>query len=449
MTKLVVLLIMALVANIATAVDGDFTTILEKTNLVPWYPLDLANDYDHENYFKFGKDAPGGQRNTLKTLEYWNEGEYPPAMMTAQLAEQVRRGRIQELGVKSHETLNLQDGDDSNWIILTDLEPDDRIALMMLSQLLSKKKVLAVGVNLLNAGRKAAEAKQLLQQIGWGDVTVVQGNGGAAKTYPDFASNRAALSFAHESIDQHEGWSSLRLQRFITTALQQATTSEKKINVLVLSPCTDLANAFLSFGSEMRRRVQKSLNHVVLTGGWVTPPGTNELRTTYNWNIDPISAKEVLDFVPHAKVFSSHIIKPTFQGGSINASNSPRLISVISESQHPAFKEFRQAGRRWDQHLIEKIPPLAGVVGPYVGKQFTPADVLAALYIVDPTIVTSTDSSEIRLDLHDVNDKGARARLTTGSKHSIVSGIDVDKFKSLMLGGAISLHQKACDAALR
>jgi hypothetical protein len=63
-------------------------------------------------------------------------------------------------------------------IILTDMEPDDRIALAMVaSQPELAKRLLFVGTTLLNTNLKAALVRRQLEQTGLGHVKVFAGTG--------------------------------------------------------------------------------------------------------------------------------------------------------------------------------------------------------------------------------------------------------------------------------
>lgn len=462
----------------------EINEIEQKTNIRSQTITDTTLDWYGEEAWTYG----GLSRDLLTR----SQGRYSPlenTMHTKWLLEQVRRGRITDLGlytpsykhkpsaagIKAMQLdqsaldiakINLAEGDNANWIILTDLEPDDRMALTLLSQKFPKKNVLAIGANLLHSGRKAELARHLMRQLGWSDVPVVQGNGGEASSYPEFASNAAAKTYQNEGksiltgLEQVDvranGSVSVDLQLFIGKAMQQARKEKKKLNFLVLSPATDLANAIMSSTNYNATNIE-TINRVVMVGGWVevaNADGNKELRSTYNWNMDPISARTVLDNVPNVTVISSHLIKPVFGGGSLNSKNAEGLIDAMTKSKHAAMRDFHTAGKSWDTHLIEKIPPLANVIGPFAGNQFTPADVLAAAYVIDSSIVTSAQSNvRISFDVDNLNEKGGLIQLADAKQgfatQSIVEGVDKDKFLKLLESTLRGLDSSSCEAVLR
>lgn len=464
----------------------EISAISARTNLRSYPIIDTTLDWYGEDAWSFGGVGMNMDLITRSDVRYSSNENY---LRTKWLLRQVLLGRIADLGFYSpyytHRPsqsaaqamrlssgpsditkMQLQDGDNANWIILTDLEPDDRMALMLLAQNLPRKNVLAVGANLLHSGRKAELARRLLRQIGWDDVPVLQGNGGEASSYPEFASNAAAKTYqnegngiltALEKVDVRASkGTSIDLQLFIVKAMQQAYAQDKKLNILVLSPATDFANAVLSSTNYSERNLQ-AVNRVVMVGGWVevqNANGAKELRSTYNWNMDPISARVALDKMPNMTIISSHLIKPVFGGGSLNASNAPGLIEAMTKSRHSAMRDFHTAGGSWDHHLIEKIPPLANVIGPYAGNQFTPADVLAAAYVIDPSIVTSVQANtRITLDVDNADAKGALVKLEAPKvgfpTQSIVQGVDKEKFLRLLESSMKNLDSSSCELRLR
>ena len=400
-------LVVLLQFSVPGRASTDFAAIERLTNLKPRAILDFSSDYAGDDGWSFGKF---GHNLDLLTLGA-SSGTFP-GLTTAGLADHARRGRVRNLGPLHAWTarpelppFELGSDPDQNWIVLTDLEPDDRLALIVLSRTLPRSKILAVGANLLNAPAKALRTRTLLDQLGWDTVPVLTGNGGAAADYPDLASNAAARSFEHH--DAVGALSSDQTQAFIQDALSRAEREGKRLNFLVLSPGTDLANAILSQGQ--RDSALEVIRRVVMVGGWVEVPNPAgpELRSTYNTNMDPWSTRLIFEHL-NVELVSSHLIKPTFGGGSVNAVNAPGVVEAVAQSLHPAVADLRDAGLRWDRHLIATIPALAAVVGPHAGRQFTPADVVAAALVTDPELSTRVEEVGLTLDVHERTDRGFR-----------------------------------------
>jgi len=328
-------------------------------------------------------------------------------------------------------------------IVITDMEPDDRIALILLAGLFPET-ISLVGTTGLHAGRKAALARQLMDQLGLPGVPVVQGSGGISADYTDITSSRAALSYRGEgvgllpeaelkSLSRDVPRSSDDLQNRIRDLLRSANDVE----VVLLAPATDL---LLALGSDPV--LTTSLKHVHVMGGWSesTGPG-NEIvrRTSYNWNMDPQAAARLVQIeeVPMT-VYSSHIIQQDFSGGSINRDDFPEIIGLLEEkaSQNQWAESFFVASRSWDAHVMKQIPYLIPVIGEHAGQQFTPADPVVALGINDTELVTRLRAVEIRIDLEDLNPaKGYKVSVkeNSASKIRLVEAIDTLNFNQQAL----------------
>ena len=112
-----------------------------------------------------------------------------------------------------------------NLMVIVDMEPDDRVALMLLATEFPAEMGF-VGTTGMHAGRKAALAEKFLQQMGLAAVPVIQGSGGEATSYPEIASSRAAREYQSEgrgllpeadlaAINRHIPRSSRKLSREI------------------------------------------------------------------------------------------------------------------------------------------------------------------------------------------------------------------------------------------
>ena len=82
-------------------------------------------------------------------------------------------------------------------LVITDMEPDDRIALLLLAAEFPTE-ILYAGTTGLHAGRKQALAARFLDRIGLAGTAVIQGTGGESASYPEIASTRAAREYQSE-----------------------------------------------------------------------------------------------------------------------------------------------------------------------------------------------------------------------------------------------------------
>lgn len=297
-------------------------------------------------------------------------------------------------------------GGSRNLVVITDLEPDDRIAIHLLRALFEPEDFRFFGTTVMHAGRKAALVRRLLDQLGFESVPVFQGTGGTGADYPDIASSRAARLYAREgkSLLSDEALAAIsaappssgELKKAIARLLRQS----KDVEFVMLAPPVDLM-AVLAESPELAA----SIRHIHVMGGWAevkTPSGT-ALFTTYNWNMGPApSAAFVrLSRIPMT-LYSSHMIKPSFNGGSINATTSPRLMQTLDQlkAKLPSLVDQEVAGTSWDSHLVEQIPPLANVIGCCIGRQFTPADPIVVVGMAEPKLITQSRRMELSIDLN-------------------------------------------------
>lgn len=402
--------------------------IEQKTNLRARWIVDTTCDSFGDQAWSFGAES---SQHHLITRDFPG---VPRSFRSSWVFEQARSGRIQNLGYHAHWNPRprfappvLAGDPDANWIVITDLEPDDRLALTVLSQRLPREKVLAVGVTVLDARAKAAGARELLDSLGWPDVPVLVGNGGPPSSYPNLPSNLAARTFPRVGRQRSRG--SGDLQAFITESLESAAREKKRVNLLVLAPVTDVTNALLS--ANKYHRVQRVLNRVIVVGGWAEDGG--ERRSTYNWNMDPISANWLLNNI-NLTLVSSHLVKPAFgDGGSISAKTSPEIAARLNLSLHPALADFRVHAEAWDRHLVHQIPALREIIGPYAGRQFTPADVVAAALVTDPAIATRTqDNVHVHLDPDQKDQRGSLITLSANAGEfggaSVVAELNRERF---------------------
>uniref|UniRef100_A0A914H846 Inosine/uridine-preferring nucleoside hydrolase domain-containing protein n=1 Tax=Globodera rostochiensis TaxID=31243 RepID=A0A914H846_GLORO len=245
-----------------------------------------------------------------------------------------------------------------NLVIITDMEPDDRIALAMVAASELAQRVLAIGTTVLNAERKAALARHALQETALAGVAVYAGTGGTANDYPEMKSTKAAREYGDQ-----EG----------KDILEQDVLDNALLN-------RDDGNSELA----------RAIGHVHLMGGWNEIKGRTRsstiLRSSYNVNMDGRASAQLLKMASEGDVqvtlYSSHVIAKHGLG-SINGKRFPRLIEMIKESQAPCIQAFRTAGLHWDLNL------------------FTPADPLTVLGLLTPELIKATESVQVEVIIPD------------------------------------------------
>lgn len=328
--------------------------------------------------------------------------------------------------------------DSRNLIVITDMEPDDRISLILLASL-GPESISLVGTTGLHAGRKAALARQLMDQLGMPDVPVVQGSGGLPASYPAIASSRAALSYQGEgegvmsearleSLAQDVPRSSDDLQNRIRSLLRSAGDVE----IVLLAPATDLVLALESDPALATR-----IKHIHMMGGWsesISPEDKSERWTSYNWNMDPQAAARLVRMqdIPMT-LYSTHLIKRDFAGGSINKDDFPEIIELLEEtaSQNQWAESFFVAARSWDANVLKQIPYLIPIIGDRAGQQFTPADPVVVLGLSNADFVTRVKAVDISIDLEDIDpNQGYKVLVNEISNSNIksIEAIDIAAF---------------------
>ena len=325
------------------------------------------------------------------------------------------------------------------------MEPDDRIALILLASL-DPDSISLVGATGLHAGRKAALARQLMDQLGLPDVPVVQGSGGLPESYPDIASNLAALSYQGEgegllsetqlkSLSRDVPRSSDDLQNQIRHLLQ----SESNVEIILLAPATDLVLALESDPALMAK-----VKRIHVMGGWtetVDVQNTPERWTSFNWNMDPQAAARLVQMrdIPMT-LYSSHMLQRDFAGGSINRDNFPEIIEFLEEEarQSQWAKSFFVASRSWDENVMKQIPYLVPIIGDRAGQQFTPADPIVILGLRSAELATEVRSVDITIDLEDMDRGNGYKVLVQENPASNITSIEtIDR--SVFLEQALSM----------
>jgi inosine-uridine nucleoside N-ribohydrolase len=328
-------------------------------------------------------------------------------------------------------------------LVITDIEPDDRIALLLLAAEFPEE-IVSAGTSVMHAGRKQVLARQFLQHIGLTAIPVIQGSGGDATSYFEITSSRAARTYQFEGrgllsaaelalINRDMPHSSEDLSRAIRSLLRE----HDDIEIVLLAPATDLVDAL-----EAEPSLKTRIRHIHISAGWsekVLHSGQIERRTSFNWNMDPVAGAALMSMktIPMT-LYSTHVIKSTFSGGSINKDEFPKIISELKNQRCrvPAFETFLIAANSWDQHVMETIPPLRAVIGDNAGYQFTPADPIVAVGMANAGFITSKRLVDVTIDLDDLDPaSGFRVKVETDPSSNIfvVEAVDVGIFRQQVL----------------
>lgn len=338
-------------------------------------------------------------------------------------------------------------------IVFTDLEPDDRRALDVLISAFTQDHILLIGTTVMNAARKKALIRKLLDQLGLENVPVYQGTGGTADEYPVVNSTKAAKSYSHEgenilTEEELESLSSMshssnELQENVRMALEAA--EDHSIEVAMLAPPTDLVKVLTDFP-----HLQKKIKHIYVMGGWAEIPqkeGEPICRSTYNWDMDLSASAQLMDMrnIPMT-LHSSHVLKRAFNGGGVNSKNFPALIEKINACQSllPHLKDASTASISWNRHVMETIPVLKDVIGEYVEHQFTPADPAVVVGMINTDFVLKKKQVRIEIDLEEQSGRGCIVKVSEdpSSEISLVEEIDLHIFEQEMISAYDRLLEK-------
>ena len=336
-------------------------------------------------------------------------------------------------------TSGLSNAAASPLIIVTDLEPDDRIALLLVAAEVPAADIAFIGTTVMHAGRKRLLVRQLLDQLGLNEVAVIQGSGGDADDYPDIASSSAARHYSGEGLgllndtQLAEADNSPRSSDALSHAIREQLRAHPGTEILLLASPTDLVKAL---GAEPA--LAAHIGHIHVMGGWskrVSADGSVRRHTTYNWNMDPPAAARLMAMrdVPMT-LYSSDLIKSNFAGGSINADNSPEILATLQalRAGQPAVAAFFVAGKSWDQHLMEQIPALRNIIGDQAGRQFTPADPMVVVGMTTPGLIQAKRPVAITIDLAELDPAlgyAVTVRVDARSKIQLVDAIDTGLFR--------------------
>jgi len=327
-------------------------------------------------------------------------------------------------------------------VVITNMEPDDRIALHLVAALFPDRLTL-VGTTVMHSYRKKLLAERLLLQLGLGRVPVAQGSGGYASRYPNIESSAAARAYDHEGTGILEKQTLLDANAHVRSSsdlqmeLQKILSENQQVEFFILAPPTDLVTVLDDFPD-----LAEHVSHIHLMGGWVDTgiAPERELRTTYNWNMDPTSSAKLLSLRDVSiTLYSSHTIKNQFAGGSVQRANYPDIIALLDDNAGslPSIAETIVSSASWDNHVMNRIPALENVIGrDNAGRQFSPADPIVVIGAYSSNLATRTAAVDVLLDDTDVDSsRGHRIRVVPApdSMIDLVEELDEDVFREVFI----------------
>lgn len=329
-------------------------------------------------------------------------------------------------------------------IILSDFEPDDRHAFACLAAYTPLKEIDLVGAVIGHAGRKKAIAERLLTQLGWGSVPVYQGTGTEFGSSAGSVVNslRIATTYKKEGKGilskerlkelKSKPYSSGELKKALYSTLSKA--SAKSIDILMLASTTDLEQVLTS-----HPELKSKINHIHIMGGWAKitkSDGSEELRTTYNWDMNPESSARLMRMTDVAMtVYGTSLTTSTF-GSSINKKNFPAIIEKIEKCRAllACLEDAAIATEYWNNHVMENIEALRKIIENYASHQFTPADPAAAIGMIEPAFVVRKQPVTIEIDPTNQTERGSLVTVKHDSSSliSVVEEVDVRVFEDIM-----------------
>jgi hypothetical protein len=334
-------------------------------------------------------------------------------------------------------------------VVITDMEPDDRIALHLVAALFPDRLAL-IGTTVMHSYRKKLLAERLMQQLDLGHIPVVQGSGGDATSYPNISSSSAARAYDHEGIgilDEQtllEANAHARSSQDFQLALRKLLSRSLQVEILVLAPPTDLVQVLTEYPD-----LAENISQIHLMGGWVEVNTADkvELRTTYNWNMDPSASRQLLAFQDISiKLLSSHTVKRQFSGGSVRVNNYPNLIAALESNANslPSVADTIVSSRSWDNHVMDQIPALEEIIGrENAGRQFSPADPLIVIAAFSADLAEQESSVAVLLDEQDLDqNRGYRIDLypSTATNIQLLEKLNEEIFEQVFLKAFESLE---------
>lgn len=304
-------------------------------------------------------------------------------------------------------------------IVLTDFEPDDRIAVEFLMAA-CRERIKFVGTSLFHAVRKKALVERVIRGI-----PVYAGTGGwpslaarstaAGRTYE--MEGRGILTEAELDVFWRSEPSSDELGIALKKCLEEAPFRSMEIALLVAP--TDLIKVIAD-----RPVLRQKIRRIHAMGGW-----SIEQRTTYNFDMDAESSRRLmsLDDVP-ITLYSSHILKQQI-GTTVNSQTFPSIIELLEKRKERSvgLRDAEKAILSWNSHVLKQIPALEAVVRPHIHQQFTPADLAVAVGVVAPEFVVRTERIRANITVQPDSELGSPVSVSLDPNSSVELAVELDK----------------------
>lgn len=341
----------------------------------------------------------------------------------------------------------------------SDGEPDDR-RTFDLTVFLKPKEIAFFGASLLHAGLKKSLQEKLVSQLGLGSVPVFQGSGGNPEDYGNVLGSHgqkvksviAATTYTREGHGilsdadieriRKQPHSSKELENAFYETLSKA--HDKSIHILMIAPPTDLAKVLTDY-PELKSKIKR----IYIMGGWnkiTLDNGTKELRTTYNWDMDPVASAKLMKMCNNipTTLMGTRLIRKAF-GGAINKKNFPDLIKKIEEcTPHlPFLQDADKAIKSWNSQVLDKIPALRPIIGEDADHQYTSADVATGVCLIASNFIVETKRITVDIDPTNQTDRGSLVVVKDdpSSEISLVKKVDLEVFRKVMMT-AYDLHMQ-------
>jgi inosine-uridine nucleoside N-ribohydrolase len=303
-------------------------------------------------------------------------------------------------------------------IIDTDAGTDDLLAVCFL---LSQNSVSIRAITVVNGLAHVEEgARNILRLMELGSRRDIPVYLGAKEPGP------GGTNFPEEWRRETDSLSKVRLpptsQQPRTGAIQYLArcfeSASPRLTILALGPHTNLAEAL----KESRGNIS-GISQIVSMGGAVRVPGNvNSFgNTTAEWNlfVDPAAAKSI---------FESGV--PIF------------LVPLDATNKVPIDRSFVDASNELTSRLGRVVADLleCGIAG--TGQHFYAWDPLAAVSVVEPTIVTT---ETLGITVVTTAPESGRTKLTQASVHDISVAVDADaeNFRKKFLGAFSDVDGKS------
>lgn len=134
-------------------------------------------------------------------------------------------------------------------------------------------------------------------------------------------------------------------------------------------------------------------------------------------------------------LYSTDVIREAFAYKTVNESNFPEIFKTIDtlKGRMLSLAEGEAASLSWDMHVIEKMPNLKTLIEKHVGRQYTPADPLVVVGMVNNRLITATRQVTVQVSLDQLDPlKGYLVTVETSpaSKITLVEGLDTKVFET-------------------